>query len=426
MPDQYTNHHYVPQWYQKRFLEPSAKENVLHYLSLKPKMTVDAGGKKHELPARRRRPIRKCFVEEDLYTLRLGGTSSTEIEQLLFGDIDDRGKSALDYWGTFAHPSFDEAALRALLLYMSTQKLRTPKGLDWLRLQVGDDPNVVLSALVQFRSLYTSIWTECVWQLADASASETKFIITDHPVTVYNRVCGPRSTWCRGANDPDIRLHGTHTIFPLCLDRVLILTNLSWARNPYQGATAWRPNPIFYRDSFFNVFDIQTHRTMQEHEVREINFILKSRAYNYVAAAHEEWLYPEEYVSKSDWNTYGHGYLLMPDPRGLHHGGDVVMGFADGSTDAFDAYGRKPWQEGYGTEGSPSGGRDPLLRFKGEFARLIGPPRRGRSFGVGRLEDERDSDEFHQYHLGLNHLGKRRKPPRPDGRTARQQGSSSE
>jgi hypothetical protein len=410
MPVPYTNHHYVPQWYQKRFLEPSSNENALHYLSLKPRVMVDANEVRRELPQRRRRPIRKCFVEQDLYTLRFGDTSSTEIERLLFGEIDRRGKAALDYWGEFSHPSMDEAALRALLMHMSTQKLRTPKGLDWLRQQAGDDANTVLRALVQFRGLYTAIWTECVWQLVDASGSDTKFIVTDHPVTVYNRKCGPRSSTCRGANDPDIRLHGTHTIFPLGLERVLILTNMSWARDPYQSATGVRPNPDFYRDTYFNVFEIQTGRSLQEQEVREINFILKSRAYQYVAAAREEWLFPERHVSKSDWNTYGNGYLLMPDPRGLHHGGEVVMGYADGSTDAFDVFGRKPWEAGFGTEPpASSGGRDPLFRFQGEFARLFGPYRRGRSFEPGRENDERDSDDFHQYHLDLERPGRRSK-----------------
>lgn len=67
----------------------------------------------------------------------------------------------------------------------------------------------------------------------------------------------------------------------------------------------------------FNVLDIQTLRCLSEQEVREINFIIKSRALRYIGAAREEWLYPERHVTKSDWNRYGHGYLLMPDPRSV-------------------------------------------------------------------------------------------------------------
>ena len=406
---EYTNHHYVPQWYQRRFIDPDSRENVLQYLALRSEVRVDAKGAQHQLPSRRRRPIRKCFAEEDLYTLRFADISSTAIERLLFGSIDDHGKAAVDYWSAFQHPSVSRSALNGLLMYISAQKMRTPKGLDWLRQRFGADPNAVLRAMVNLRDLYAAIWAECVWQLADASQSETKFIVSDHPVTVYNRVCGPRSQWCRGPNDPDIRSHGSHTIFPLSLDRLLILTNLSWARNPYQSATSLRPNPEFYRETVFNVFEVQTHRSLSEQEVREINFIIKSRAYGYVAAGKQEWLYPEQFVSKSDWAEYGNGYLLMPDPRSLHHGGELIMGFADGSTDAFDDYGRKPWHLDYNTDDLPKQGRDPLLRFQGEFARLYGPYRRGRAYQVGRLEDERDSDDFHRYHLQLERPGKQRR-----------------
>lgn len=404
----YVNHHYVPQWYQKRFLAPDARESLLHYLDLQPPSARDGRGGRVELPARRRRSVRQCFVEEDLYSLRFRGVRSTLIEQLLFGEIDRRGSTAVGWWANFEHPSLDRPSISGLLHFMSAQKLRTPKGLDWLARQVGaDDPNLVLQAMVQLRTLYTAIWTECVWQLADASASDTKFIVTDHPVTVYNRSCGPRHELCRGSNDPDIRLHGSHTLFPLGLDRILILTNLSWARNPYQSATRLRPNPAFYRDSVFNIFEVQTHRALAEREVREINFILKSRAYRYIAAGKAEWLHPENYVSKSDWATFGNGHLLMPDPRGLYHGGEMYLGYEDGSSEGFDVYGRRPWEPDFGKDEAPKGGRDPLLRFQGEFARLFGPERRGRSFQAGRLEDERDSEDFHQYHLDLERHRKR-------------------
>ena len=277
MPVPYTRHHYVPQWYQKRFLRPGATENVLFYCSLEPVVRVDAQGRTHALPRHHRRAIRKSFVEDDLYTLRFGASSSTAIEQVLFGAIDRQGKRALDYWEHFAHPSLDEAALRALLLHMSTQKLRTPKGLWWLGEQFGDDPNTVLEALVELRGLYMTIWIESEWQIADACQSDTKFIVTDHPVTVYNRTCGPRSQWCRGPNDPDIRMHGTHTLFPLSLDKILILTNRSWVRKPYQPPRELRPNPAMLRNSIFSFLDIQTDRALSETEVRQINFIIEPR-----------------------------------------------------------------------------------------------------------------------------------------------------
>ena len=64
-------------------------------------------------------------------------------------------------------------------------------------------------------------------------------------------------------------------MFPLSLDRILILTNLSWVRNPYQSETRLRPNPNPLRSAIFSMLDIQTERRLSEQEVRQINFIIK-------------------------------------------------------------------------------------------------------------------------------------------------------
>jgi hypothetical protein len=234
-------------------------------------------------------------VEEDLYTVTLGSIESTEIERLFFGVIDSAGRAAVDAFANFQHgQSGSGDTLNPLIQFMSAQKLRTPKGLAWLRDHAKtNDRNLVLRHMVQLRQLFGAIWTESVWLIADASRSETKFLISDHPVTVYNRRCGPRSQWCRGFNDPDIWLNGTHTIFPLSPERILLLTNLAWVRNPYQSEVTTRPNPNPFRNAMFSVLDIQTHRFLSEEEVREINFIIKTRALRYVAAGKEEWLYPE-------------------------------------------------------------------------------------------------------------------------------------
>jgi hypothetical protein len=120
-----------------------------------------------------------------------------------------------------------------------------------------------------------------------------KFIVSDHPVTVYNRACYPGSTFCRGCNDPDIWLLATHTFFPLSLTKVLILTNLAWARSPYQNERKVRPNPGLFRSAIFNFTDIQIWRYLSEQEVIQINYIIKKRALRHVAAAEKEWLCPE-------------------------------------------------------------------------------------------------------------------------------------
>lgn len=408
MPTQYRHNHYVPEWYQKRFLPPGQTNQEIFYLSLKPRSFIDPRGVTHPINPVRKQGFRLCFAQDDLYTTTFGTTKSTKIEQLFFGDIDRRGRDAVEYFSSFTHPSVDGDAFNDMVLYMSTQKLRTPKGLDWLSHQEGPaDHNQTLDLMLRLRQLYCAVWTECVWLIADASQSNTKFIISDHPTTIYNRVCGPRSLWCRSSNDPDIRLHASHTIFPLTLDKVLILTNLSWVRNPYQSETGMRPNPTLLRPAMFKFTDIQTLRYLSEQEVREINFIIKSRAFYYIGAAQEEWLYPETHVSKSNWNVYGDGYLLMPDPRPVHAGGEIYWGNYDGGGGAIDSYGRSPIDPDFSKESDDGSEFNSLYRFKGEFARLYGPTRRGRSFEMGQLDPEVDTDEYHKYHLSLDRKKKK-------------------
>lgn len=406
IPKEYKNNHYVPVWYQKRFVQNSKTDHELHYLNLNPPQYKDSKGNIHIGNAVRKLGFRHCFSEEDLYTTNFDGIESSELEKIFFGHIDNNGRTGVEWCANFSYPWDGSSPINELLLYMSTQKLRTPKGLSWLHDQASklgrSDKNSILALLTHLRQLYGAIWMECVWLIADASKSETKFIISDHPVTVYNRRCGPRSTWCRGYNDPDIRLLASHTLFPLSLDKVLVLTNLSWVRNPYQKETNMRPNPRFFRSAIMKITDIQILRQLSKDEVRQINFIIKSRALNFVAAAKEEWLYPERHISKSDWYNFGHGYLLMPDPRAVTYGGQILIGHNDGTSTAYDEYGRRPWQKDF--KGFDEKGVDDewytLHQFQGEFARLFGPYRRGRACSNSiSIDKEKDDNEFHQYHL---------------------------
>jgi hypothetical protein len=87
----------------------------------------------------------------------------------------------------FDHPGQHDA-FNGLMNYVSVQKLRTPKGLGWLStLPAGRDRNHRLMLLQEIQNVFCATWTECVWLIADATKSDTKFIISDHPVTVYNR-----------------------------------------------------------------------------------------------------------------------------------------------------------------------------------------------------------------------------------------------
>ncbi|MDP2586300.1 MAG: DUF4238 domain-containing protein [Candidatus Komeilibacteria bacterium] len=409
MSNQYRNNHYVPVWYQKRFLSVGQKDNELYYLNFKPGQFIDPRGIAHPSKPIKKQGFNFCFAKKDLYTTQFQNVESTKIEQYFFGKIDRNGRNAVEYFTNFQHPSVDGKAFEDLMLFMSTQKLRTPKGLAWLSEQSKTaSKNQILESMLKLRQLHCAIWTECVWQIADATQLNVKFIISDHPVTVYNRVCGPRSQWCREANDPDIWLNATHTIFPLSLNKILILTNLSWVRNPYQPERSLRPNAQPFRGAIFKFTEIQTLRHLTEQEVWDINYIIKRRAYQFIGAAKEAWLYPEKYVSTTQWNMFGDGYLLMPDPRPIHWGGEIMWGNNDGTGGAMDEYGRLPWDPDYNKETKNHSEFNSLDKFKGEFARLYGPYRRGRTFEIMTLDKERDDDKFHQYHLNLEKKRKKR------------------
>jgi len=359
------HNHYVPQWYQRRFMLPS--QHRCWYLDLKPEEVV-RDGHKYTRRDLLQRGSGIMFAQNDLYTTRWGEEENIEIEKFFFGRVDTEGKSAVEFFSDFRFDSPDqEPAFHGLMNYMSVQKLRTPKALGWLSgLPGGNDGNSRLMMLQTFQNIFCALWTDCVWQIADATRSATKFIISDHPVTVYNRACFPGSKWCTGYNDPDIRMVATHTYFPLSIDKILILTNLSWVRNPYQNERNPHPNLDFFHSTIFKFTDIQTYRSLTEQEVREINYITKKRAFRYIAGAEKEWLHPEDHIPFTRWNKFGDGLLLMPEPREIHMGGEVYIGYKGGRSEAWGEYGHRPWQKGFKDKQRFAEESRTLERFKAE------------------------------------------------------------
>jgi hypothetical protein len=400
----YRRNHYVPEWFQKRFFPPDVGERKFYYLDLTPDR-VTSNGHTYTRDALLRWGPDRCFYRDDLYTTSRWLTGNpTVMEERFFGKIDSMGKAAVEHFGAFQHPEWDSDAFHALLLYLTVQKLRTPKGLDYLAAfaQTNQQDRVLLT-LRDLQNVYCAIWTECVWCILDASQSPTKLLLSDHPVTVYNSACFPGSEWCRGFNDPDIRRMGTHTLFPLSYDKLLVLTNLAWLRDPYGDPMKERPNSDFFRDTIFNFTQIQTGRMLSEEEVWEINYIIKQRARRYIAAAHKESLYPEKHMPRWRWDRLGGGYLLMPDPRSVDFTTEVVIGYKDKTAESFDEYGRRPGQRDFRDKARRGREHDTHLAFRGEYARVFGPRRRGQGWEHGRerLEDSEDSPDYHKYHLSL-------------------------
>ena len=381
---------------------PQRGEQKFCYLDLSPQSFTDPNGIAHEKKNLFRWGTTSCFKQTDLYTTKFVNFESTEIERFFFGRVDSQGRAAVEYFANFEHPSVDSEAFHALLNYMSVQKLRTPKGLAELsELANLKNKNTALLAMQRFQNLHCATWTECVWAIAETADTDSGFIISDHPITVYNEDCFPVSDWCRGWRDPEIWRTGTHTLFPLSRTKILILTNLSWVRNPYSKAIALRPNPNPLRTAMFNFTQIQTGRLLSAVEVSQINFIIKKRAFRYIAAAQESWLHPENHIPSEHWRKLNERYLLMPDPRSVTFTREIVVGYSHGRSDVFDEYGRRPGQKSFKDETLAKKEWRTSLAFQGEFARLVGPKRRGRAFEFGKPDATEDDSDFHKYHLGL-------------------------
>lgn len=403
---QYRHNHYVPIWYQRRFMLQGQEKYFR--LDLHPDK-VTQGDHTYARKNIHEWSPKKVFSEDDLYTVQWGHDTNTEIERFFFGPLDNSAPSSIDFFANFTHPNYSHDAFNPLLIYMSVQKLRTPKGLANLSESHDmSDKRQVLLLMQDIAHIHCAIWTECVWQIADASESETKFIISDHPVTVYNRACPAGSRYCQGARDPDIAYQATHTFFPLSIDKILILTNLSWVRNPYQRELRLRPNPEPFREAIFSFLDIQTDRKLLEDEVRQINVITKSRAYKYIAGAKKEWLFPEKTLSNTRWNKLGDGYLLMPEPRIMAYGEETRIGYESGRSEAFSEYGHKPWQKGFDGTKRMDKEMKSFERFKADWAMKRGAAYTAKANNLGSTSLDEDDPEMMEHYRKISQKYKRR------------------
>lgn len=331
------NNHYVPQWYQKGFL--SGGRNSLHYLDLSPDTKVLESGKKITFRSRQEWPTSKCFCQLDLYTTFFGPHINDEVEKMLFGRIDDYGAKAVRAFieadPVRCHDNFQE-----LFLYIDSQKLRTPKGLDWIRSQYpGLDQVQLMVEMQALKAMHCTTWTEGVREIVTAKASGTKFILSDHPITIFNPALPPASKECGYPHDPLIALKGSQTIFPLDQEHCLILTNYELAKNPGQAnPLEMRTHARNFGQSMVRTDAFIRERDLNEDEVRKVNLIIKSRARRYVAASDPAFLTPEQHVQEA-WSEL-QSVLLPPENSLFGFGGEMYVGYKDGSTYYQDTFGR--------------------------------------------------------------------------------------
>ena len=335
--------HYVPQWYQKRFIPSHGGEQKFHYLDLTPPRVMHSDGSFHRRNELRRLGPANCFAQPNLYTLFFGKDAADIIERHFFGVIDRLGADAVKFFSNYALCGETGAAFNNLLRYLDAQKLRTPKGLDLIKRLPGRNSHQdALKFMGQLWQAHMTIWTEGVWEIVQCDQSETKFIISDHPVTTYNKNLFPLSPECKYPFDAPIECLATHTIFPLDLNRCLVITNLGYVRNPEANPLQVRENPRYFAPTVFDIRKVQTGRQISEDNVRAINYIAKRRARRYVAAAQKEWLYPEKILKTTMWDKLGDRFFLMPDPRKVSFSTDFFAGYKDGSVWGSDEYGRRP------------------------------------------------------------------------------------
>ncbi|EHU1559717.1 DUF4238 domain-containing protein [Acinetobacter baumannii] len=335
------DNHYVPQWYQKGFMDEKANQlcHLTHRkIDLKNGEFKTVSSKKWQTSAQR-------FYEIDLYSTFLGTEINDDIEKKLFGPIDDNGAKAVKAFLTNDESQWHHNFLD-LFTYLDAQKIRTPKGLDWIKTRYPQLSQLELMVEMQaLRTINCTLWSEGVREIVSAENSDVKFIISDHPVTIYNYACSPNSIECNYPNDPDIALKGSQTIFPLDKNRCLILTNQEYAEDP-EGINPMeaRTNATRIRETFVSTIDFIKSRKLTRDEVIKINYIIKSRAKISIAAGNANWLHPEENL-KCEWAELSD--VLLPPSDKIHHNSKMYVHFEDGTIHYQDAFGRTTQENTY-------------------------------------------------------------------------------
>ncbi len=331
------DNHYVPQWYQEGFFEPDRKS--LAYVDMTPDQKVLPDGRViTQNGAWNDTPTSRAFFQTDLYSTFFGTSVNDEIERRLFGYIDTRGSQAVRaFIGTDMREWHDH--FQDFFDFLDIQKIRTPKGLAWLKAQYPAlTQNELMFEMQGIRMLHCTIWVGGVREIVSAEDSDVKFITSDHPVTIYNHAVPPTDGACAYPLDPGIALRGSHTLYPMDRDHCLILTNLEYAKDPSTDPLQKRTFARNYRQSVTKIDSFIRERKLTAQEVAEINFIIKKRARRYIGGGRKEWLYPERTVTRP-WSELRK--TLMPPELGLFEfGGEIFVKYESGHVHYQDEFGR--------------------------------------------------------------------------------------
>lgn len=326
--------HYVPEWYQRGFILDGGQHWLL---DLSPPRQRPDGT---PIPSRAlRRAPKSSFWEQDLYVTRFGEQFNDEVETVLFQGIDDFGALAVRaFLGGDAGQV--HAQYQALLSYLGAQKLRTPKGLDWIRSRYPALSQAELLVEMQhLRHMFGALWAEAVHEVVSAEDSDVKFLISDHPVTTFNAVLPGDAAVQAYPNDAPVTWNGTQTLFPLDGNQLLILTHVDYAKYPSAVAlAAKRTNARYFGEAMMHTDRLIRGRRFSREEVVTVNAWLKGRARRYIAAGRPEWLHPE--LDRPLDHAHLAELLRPPEAELWRYGGETYIGFKDGTYGYRDAYGR--------------------------------------------------------------------------------------
>ncbi len=330
------NNHYVPEWYQTGFWNSQSK---LIYLDLEPDKIELSDGRIFTKKDKKYLHPPSCFCVKDLYTIFFGKSINDDIEKMLFGEIDRVGAKAVR---AFINLDTHQWHLNFKNFYefIDAQKFRTPKGLDWIKSKyLNLNQEQLMVEMKSLHGLNIAIWAESVREIVSAKNSNIKFILTDHPVRIYNHAYTPDDEKLQYPDEPSILLKGSQTIFPLNDENCLILTNLEYANDPSVDPTERRINPQLLRQSLVSTDNLIRSRNLNDFEVSTINYILKRGAKRFIASQNEDWLYPERLVSS---NCMTFKETLLPPRNELYkfNSAVVLAMFKDGTTHSQDPYGR--------------------------------------------------------------------------------------
>lgn len=322
-------HHYVPQWYQKVFFGDTQPK---FYLQLPTDVQVNS------YP--RYKSPRKRFCENDLYMLKYKNSQSDVLEKKLFGRIDEIGANSIKQILSTNNVLMPGEVWNDFLEYLDAQLSRTPRALKFFNSYNVQAPNASLVFMQCVRNIHMAMWTDAVWEIFDATDSDIDFLLSDNPVTLYNRAIYPKSKEGQTGLELNFTEIGTQTIFPLNRKQLFVATHIQFARNPKYNPRQQILNPRVSGPGLISMFDIIRCRKMTDTDVIKVNFIIKNRADKYICASNKEFLYPEKMNKRIDWNNIGKNDFLLPDPRDLSFSTQWVIGNDNGFVCGGNEYGQ--------------------------------------------------------------------------------------